>query len=238
MKKLIIALCLTGGLLLAADVTVSIEQADVNTVAVMMENTVDVAGFQFNIVADDQFAASGFTDMSIGSAADAGFMVSTNDSGLILGFSLTGATIPAGSGTLVTLSWNINDVEGYVDLDVTNFAGIGGGALSYEVGSPFLDNDEITPVTYSLSNNFPNPFNPVTTITYSVENAGPVQITIYNLLGKEVKTLVSEYQMPGNNYSVVWNGTNDAGSAVASGIYYYKMVSGNFIETKKMVLQK
>ncbi len=224
--------------MLAADVTVSIEQADINTVAIMMDNTAEVAGFQFNIVADDQFAATGFTDMSIGSAADAGFMVSTNSSGLVLGFSLTGATIPPGSGTLVTLSWDINDVEGYVDLDVTNFAGVGGGALSYEVGSPFLDNDEITPVTYSLSNNFPNPFNPVTTINYSIENAGQVQLTVFDLLGKEVNTLVSEYQMPGNNYSVIWNGTNEAGNEVASGIYYYKLISGNYIETKKMVLQK
>ena len=66
---------------------------------------------------------------------------------------------------------------------------------------------------------------------------GNVNIMIYDILGQEVRTLVNGYHSP-SNYAVQWNGRNNDGSEVASGIYYYKMVSGNFVETKKMMFLK
>ncbi|MDR3625306.1 MAG: T9SS type A sorting domain-containing protein [Ignavibacteriaceae bacterium] len=88
------------------------------------------------------------------------------------------------------------------------------------------------PSQFSLSQNYPNPFNPVTIINYSVPKSGIVTISIYDILGREVKALVNEEKTPGN-YSVQFNGSN-----LSSGIYFYHMQSGNFTQTKKLVLMK
>lgn len=88
-----------------------------------------------------------------------------------------------------------------------------------------------------LNANYPNPFNPETTISYSVKNAGPVSIEIYNVKGQVVKTLVSESKASGN-YSVVWNGHDNNNQAVSSGVYFYKMNAGQYSSSKKMILMK
>jgi hypothetical protein len=86
----------------------------------------------------------------------------------------------------------------------------------------------------SLSQNYPNPFNPNTYIKYQITNNLPRQVTlkIFDILGKEIATLVNEKQSPGT-YEVNWNG-----SAYPSGVYFYKLVTGDFTETKKMILLK
>jgi len=93
------------------------------------------------------------------------------------------------------------------------------------------DNFSSVPGHYSLSQNFPNPFNPSATISYSLKKPSWVSLKIYNLLGKEIKTLVNEYQNS-NTYSI-----HIDASDLASGVYYYQLQIGNeFTETKKMVL--
>jgi len=101
------------------------------------------------------------------------------------------------------------------------------------------DNDDpVVPVAATeLKNNFPNPFNPETTIAYSVKEASPVTIEIYNVKGQLVKTLVNEAKEAGN-HSVVWKGTDNNGRSVSSGIYYYKMIAGKYSSTKKMIMMK
>lgn len=94
----------------------------------------------------------------------------------------------------------------------------------------------ITPVKI-IATNYPNPFNPVTTISYNIPNAGHVSVEIYNIAGQKVKTLVNENQSAGAN-SVIWNGTNDNGKTVASGVYMYKIKNGKHTSTKKMILMK
>ncbi|MBV6477926.1 MAG: hypothetical protein HGGPFJEG_00671 [Ignavibacteria bacterium] len=94
-------------------------------------------------------------------------------------------------------------------------------------------NSEInTPSEYMLSQNYPNPFNPVTSINYSIAAAGNVKLTIYNMLGKEVSVIVNEHKTPGN-YTVNFNANN-----LSSGMYYYKLESGSYSETRKMMLIK
>ena len=88
------------------------------------------------------------------------------------------------------------------------------------------------PVSYSLSQNYPNPFNPTTTIEYSIPEMNNVQITIYNVLGQEIATLVNEVQPPGS-YKVVWDASN-----VASGIYLYRITYEHNSLSKKMLLIK
>ncbi|MFI5211727.1 MAG: T9SS type A sorting domain-containing protein [Ignavibacteria bacterium] len=92
--------------------------------------------------------------------------------------------------------------------------------------------DLITPKTYTLGQNYPNPFNPSTTIEFSIPQSNNVSLKIYDMTGKEVTSLVNEYRSTGS-YIVRWNA-----SGVSSGVYFYKLVSGNFIETKKMILTK
>jgi hypothetical protein len=91
--------------------------------------------------------------------------------------------------------------------------------------------------TYSLSQNVPNPFNPATRISYSVARKGHVNIAIFNILGQKVYTLVDKDVDPGS-YDEIWPGTDEGGSEVASGIYFYRIDTDNFVQTRKMVLMR
>ena len=95
------------------------------------------------------------------------------------------------------------------------------------------------PQGFSLQQNTPNPFNPSTTITYTVPegSTGPVKLEVYNLRGARVRLLVDEERSPGT-YHVFWDGADDTGAAVGSGIYFYRMRAGDFVQTRKMVLLK
>jgi hypothetical protein len=89
-----------------------------------------------------------------------------------------------------------------------------------------------------LDQNIPNPFNPTTTIKYEVKESGLVSLRIYNVAGQLVKTLVDGHRNSGQLYEASWNGLNNSGQSVSSGVYFYKLVSTNFTQTKKMVLLK
>jgi len=91
------------------------------------------------------------------------------------------------------------------------------------------------PTVFSVSQNFPNPFNPETLIKYSIPKNQKVNIDIYNNLGQKVKTLVSKHQKAGY-YEVVWEGTNEVGLKVGSSIYFYSVKAGKNVANKKMVL--
>ncbi len=93
------------------------------------------------------------------------------------------------------------------------------------------------PQSFRLFDNYPNPFNPTTQIKYAVNKAGNVKVVIYNILGKEIKTLVNEYTSAGN-YSVTWNGCNNFGKKVTSGMYFYRLQAGDLQVTKKMLMTK
>ena len=92
-----------------------------------------------------------------------------------------------------------------------------------------VDDPSLAP-TVVLQQNYPNPFNPTTTIQYSVPGTQYVSLRIYDLLGREVSTLVNEVKQPGK-YNLVWDTRG-----LASGVYFYRMVAGSFTETKKLVL--
>lgn len=94
------------------------------------------------------------------------------------------------------------------------------------------------PEIYALGANYPNPFNPSTTITYQLPEAGYVNLRVYDLTGKVVNTLVGEYR-PAGYHQVVWNGRDSMGASVATGVYFYHIVVGqSYTETRKMVLIK
>ena len=114
--------------------------------------------------------------------------------------------------------------------------GSGGGGGGFPDPSVMQDITTVevasVPVEYSLSQNRPNPFNPETRIGFALPEAGFTKLIIYDLRGGEVARLINEEYSAGY-HSVIWDGTE-----VASGIYYYRLTSGDFVQTKKMVLLK
>ena len=106
------------------------------------------------------------------------------------------------------------------------------------VATPVSVRIQTRPEVYALKDNYPNPFNPETTIKYQLPNAGDVTLEIYNMLGQVVRTLVSQHQTAGR-YVVQWDAANDNGQDLSSGIYLYRVqVGGEFQDVKKMLLLK
>jgi outer membrane protein assembly factor BamB len=102
-------------------------------------------------------------------------------------------------------------------------------------GRPESPAEPSVPVDYALWQNYPNPFNPETTIRYSLAQEGPVRLSVFNVLGQEVITLVRGQRSAGS-HAVTWDGTDASGSAVSSGLYFCRLQAGEFAETRKMVL--
>ena len=94
------------------------------------------------------------------------------------------------------------------------------------------------PAAFALTSNYPNPFNPATTIQYALPQAADVQLTVYNVVGQVVRTLVAEHQSAGR-YLVTWDATDDSGHRLSSGLYFYSLQAGDeFHAVKKMLLFK
>jgi hypothetical protein len=93
------------------------------------------------------------------------------------------------------------------------------------------------PRTFELSDNYPNPFNPSTMINYGVPKNGTVSLIVYNILGQRVRTLVNA-PMTAGRYSIAWDGRNEAGSVLSSGVYFYRLQAGATALVKKMLLLK
>jgi hypothetical protein len=106
------------------------------------------------------------------------------------------------------------------------------GAFEY---SPTLEVALATPELFALQQNYPNPFNPATTISYELPEASSVILTIYNMKGQVIRTLVNG-QMPAGFHNVVWNGKNDSGQDAASGSYLYQLKTDGFSDIKRLTL--
>jgi hypothetical protein len=96
---------------------------------------------------------------------------------------------------------------------------------------------KVVPDNYFLHDNYPNPFNPTTTLRFDLPNVSDVTLTIYNMLGQKVKTFNMQ-STPAGYHSVTWNATNDLGEPVGAGLYLYQLQTKNFVKTRKMVLLK
>ncbi len=125
-------------------------------------------------------------------------------------------------------------------LNADEYEASAGGNLEYAViniTALHTSDNNVSETSEIELQNYPNPFNPETTINYQLKENGSVELNVYNIKGQLVKTLVKKYQKTGD-HNVVWNGTDNSGNRLASGIYFYKIKQGKFTSTKKMILMK
>jgi predicted CXXCH cytochrome family protein len=129
-------------------------------------------------------------------------------------------------------------VKYYYVINAVDFSG-NKGAFSPEVNVTVTGVSEAggIPTEYALRQNYPNPFNPTTSIGFAVPKQAHVTLSIYTVSGELVATLVNEQMAPGN-YNVTWNGENFSGTSVSSGIYLYRIQSGDFTAVRKMIMLK
>jgi hypothetical protein len=124
-----------------------------------------------------------------------------------------------------------NQFVGTVYFDDLNIR-VAGTTLSVAPGSEGL------PKTFELTNNYPNPFNPSTTIQFGLPRNADVALVIYNVLGQRIRTLVDHEQRSAGRYSVVWDGRDEGGNSVGSGMYFYRLETGQVALVKKMLMLK
>jgi hypothetical protein len=146
-----------------------------------------------------------------------------------------------------TKSWYANDVLNNTSQLITpaSLSKLSVNLSPYQSQIIILGNSPLTavkdepklPTSYSLLQNYPNPFNPSTTISYEIPHNVKVKLLIYDILGRKITTLVDKVQQPGS-YKIIWNGKNNFGQSVASGIYFYQLQSEGFNNVKKMILLK
>jgi hypothetical protein len=141
-------------------------------------------------------------------------------------------------GTWIWVDKNLNNfTPDWVGLGATHQDGLGFCYLLYDTTSGINERGGTLPKNFSVSQNYPNPFNPTTTIEFDVPSKSQVSLTIYNVLGQKVKSLVNQ-EMAAGTYKADWDGRSESGVAVSSGIYFYKFEAGSYVTTKKMVMLK
>ena len=152
-----------------------------------------------------------------GTALDLGVGIATEGSGNSIVTGRFSGTATFGNTTLSSVgSWDIF------------IAKLGSGVTG-------IEEEFALPRSFNLSQNYPNPFNPRTTIRYNLPRASHVLLSIYNILGQEIATLVNAKQIPGEK-SVVWDSRDRFGRGVSSGIYIYQIQAGDYSKSRKMVL--
>jgi hypothetical protein len=142
--------------------------------------------------------------------------------------------IYAAQAMLAVMEWDVSVSDGIAEVLAEN------GPLTVGVNASdavLSIDEELLPDVYALHQNYPNPFNPITTLRYDLPEQANVNIIIYNLLGRQVRTLLNQTQDAGYR-SVIWNATNDYGKPVSAGVYLYQIQAGEFVQTRKMVLLK
>ena len=167
----------------------------------------------------------------------------------IVGQRVEGLVLPEASGGTAPLTYSLSPaLPAGLSFDAATRTISGTPQMAAETAYTYTVTDvngasaslalQTLPATFALADNFPNPFNPATTIKYALPQAADVELTVYNVVGQVVRTLVAEHQSAGR-YVVEWDATNDSGHSLSAGMYFYRLQAGEeFREVKKMLLLK
>ena len=166
------------------------------------------------------------------------FLVNTDESGVVKLASAVGSgPVASGEGVVAELVFRpIGDVETGL-FDIAQGVVFDPSQFQNRAGTPGSLEVRAIPTEFALNQNFPNPFNPETTISYDLADGGRVELAIYNVMGQQVKQLVAEEQSAGR-YRVVWDGSDAIGRSVASGVYFYRLNTTQFNAVRKLMLLK
>jgi len=215
-------------------------RGDMLSVALRLEgNSDEVKGLSASLAYDSnelEFVSASLSGNMVSPLGEMFFMHRNDDErveldAIVLG---TGVTI-GGSGDVAVVTFRQLS-DGYtIEVEEARLRDVDNSALDVKLGEYSSDGE--TPLTFRLVGNTPNPFNPTTKIAYNVPRESEVTIRVYDVTGRVVATLVDGVCEPGR-HQVVWNGKNDAGESVGSGIYFCSMEAPDFHESRKMTLLK
>jgi hypothetical protein len=209
-------------------------------VPIVLSTTKPLAGIQISLEYDDDVMTPG---EPVTTERTAGMSVAhnvTDNKILILMYDVSGKTIPSGDGSVLTLPFTVspNAVGQYeIVFQEVILADERANAVPAEVKSTPVTIEKALPTEYDLIQNYPNPFNPETVIEFQLPEESYVHLTIFNVLGQEIHRLVDE-RKSGGFYKVIWDGRNEVGEDVSSGVYFFRLQAGDFVSVKKMMLLK
>ena len=177
-------------------------------------------------------SASGNTDDMQISTTDltSGYLLAQNIEDGRIRVSFAGAESRTGAGAVLELVFDESDVEVLSTLRLERVS-LNEGMIPVQIA----EREAETPTAYHLAQNHPNPFNPETTLRYALPAAGRVTLAIYNATGQRIRTLLEGEQQAGH-HSAVWDGRDDTGQAVASGLYLCQMETEEFSAVRKLLL--
>ena len=213
---------------------------------VSVANTKALKGFGFVLTFDSEKfeflkAAPAENDLlkSAGGETPVFFEQSEQSGQIMVANSLADGEVVSGEGSVVTLTFKVlKEFEDNARFEIIEGIVFDHKLLSNQMVVLGALNVETTPTEFALFQNFPNPFNPETTIKYNLAEGSDVHLQIYNILGQVVRTMVAERQSAGR-YQVKWSGTDDRGMPVSSGIYFYQLATGGkFHDVKRLMLLK
>ena len=210
---------------------------------VAVSNAASLKGYGFTLTYDPQKfelveVSPGEQNMLAKGGSTPVFFQKTEPGRVEVANAITGQGIVSGAGSVAHLVFNVlGEIDDIVRIEIADGILVDGSQLLNPVVTLGALDIQTTPTEFALWQNFPNPFNPETTIKYDLADGSQVQLRIYNLVGQVVRTLVGERQAAGR-YAIRWDGRDDRGLSVSSGIYFYSLSTEKFRAVNKLMLLK
>ena len=224
------------------NVPVELKAGQTYTIQIVIDNAVNVKGYDLRM--DYDHSALTFVNIEKGDFIkdeSNSFSINSGDTiGLVN--TVYGPTAYSGAGILAEVSFSANRDGIFTSnmLGISQALVVDNNYIAFDLfaaDAPTGVGTAKVPVEFALTQNFPNPFNPTTMINFSIPMSSNVEIKVYNILGRHVRTLVSGAYDAGN-YSVVWNATDVNGNLVSNGVYFYTIRAADYSLTKKMLFMK
>lgn len=225
---------------MSAGTELSFEAGMTVEVPIVLNTTKPLAGIQISLKYDAEIFTPG---EPLTTERTRGMSIAHNvseDKVLILLYDVSGKTISSGNGSVLTIPFAISPhAQGRSEIVFQEviLADEHANAVPAEVKSSPVTIERALPTDYALVQNYPNPFNPETVIEFQLPEESHVTLTIYNVLGQEIRRLVDD-RKSGGYYKVIWDGTNEFGKDVSTGIYFFRLQAGDFQSVRKMMMLK